>query len=262
METLALMGAIDGQLGRTRQAKAALAEAEGEWARIDPRAEGLVDFESGLAIDFLVRAGNLEKARHVAEGALRWAQNLGRGQAVTRARLDLALVALHEDAYDEIARTLPTIAEFALASGWQEALCRLSFLRAVLGWKRGDIAAAESELNEGIKLAADRGFGAIHLDLLVLRADVRCDSDPSAAVRICDASIERARDPEITYAWAEARARATRARALTMLGKGADALAELQAVEKIEEQLGSPHLAATRRELDSSRGPRGTADKR
>jgi hypothetical protein len=126
----------------------------------------------------------------------------------------------------------------------------LSFLRAALGWKRGDLATAESELNDGIKLAADRGFGVIHLDLLVLRADVRCDSDPSAAVRICDASIERARDPDIMYAWAEARARATRAKALGLLGRQTEEIAELQLVEKIEAQIASPHLAETQRRLD------------
>jgi hypothetical protein len=257
METLALMGAIDGQLGRTRQAKASFAEAEGEWARIDPRADGLVDFESTLAVDFLVRSGSLEKAKDVAQGSLRWAQNLGRGQAVARARLDLALVALHEGDVDELAKALPTIGEFALASGWQEALCRLGFYRAVIGWKQKDVAAAESELNEAIRLAADRGFGVIHLDLLVLRADVRCDTDPSAAVRICDASIARARDPEITYAWGEARARAIRARALSLVGKHAEAHAELQTLEKLEEQIASPHLAATRQRLQ-----RGAADKR
>jgi tetratricopeptide (TPR) repeat protein len=249
METLALMAAVDGQLGRTKQAKAGMAEAESDWVKIDPRAEGLVDFESGLAIDLFLRIGNLEKARSAAQGALRWAQNLGRGQSVTRARLDLATVALHEGAFDEVTKALPTVSEFALASGWQEALCRLSFLRAALGWKRGDLATAESELNDGIKLAADRGFGVIHLDLLVLRADVRCDSDPSAAVRICDAAIERARDPDITYAWAEARARATRAKALGLLGRQSEEIAELQQVEKIEAQIASPHLAETRRKL-------------
>jgi hypothetical protein len=88
---------------------------------------------------------------------------------------------------------------------------------------------------------------------------VRCESDPSAAVRICDASIARARDLELTYVWAEARARATRARALALLGKHAEAQTELQALEKIEEQISSPHLGATRALLDAGRG---AADKR
>jgi hypothetical protein len=168
---------------------------------------------------------------------------------VTRARLDLATVAFHQNAFDEVSKAVPTVGEFALASGWQEALCRLAFLRAAIGWKRGDLAAAESELNDGIKLAADRGFGVIHLDLLALRAEVRCDSDPSAAVRICDATIERARDPDVGYAWAEARARATRAKALGRLGRQGDEIAELRMLEKLEVQIASPHLAETRRRL-------------
>jgi hypothetical protein len=126
METLALMAAIDGQLGRTKQAKAGMAEA-GERLGEDRSARRRARRLRERARDRLAVADrNLEKARRVGRERAPLGAEPRRGQSVTRARLDLATVALHEGGLGRGSpRRCPASSEFALASRLAEALCPL-----------------------------------------------------------------------------------------------------------------------------------------
>ena len=238
IDTLTLIGLVDGLHGKIPLATSAFADARAAQGKLDRHPGPLTRRRGVRHARLMLRTNDLPGARGVLDANIDLCRRHSWSQDLALSQIGLAEVRRASGDTGGAAKCLEEAMLFALRTGNQEALCMCHLEQGRLHRATGDTERAVEQLAEGLRVARRVGFGIFLIDLLLLAGELQRDAgDPRAADTAKEAHA-LALDAGCGYVWGQVGALDLLARASEAAGNTSEARDAREAEGRLRGRLG------------------------